>query len=123
MRLSMLFLLAGLLPGAAHAMTCSQADPRQARSIFEQGEYALGANPLHVRLKAALPIVTVNADQTCIADFPIYTWENKPAGHFVAGLEVAYAACVQTEPPPWHQYPRGTPGTCPYIHLKMLTGA
>jgi len=108
-----------IVPTRAHAMMdCGQANPAQTRAIFEQGEYARGANPTHTRYKSALATITEHADHTCIAPFPLYSWENTPAGTLTAQLEIVYIVCVPSGPPPWRARPEGTPGTCPYIHLK-----
>lgn len=127
MRLPILtsFVTAGLscLAVPAHAvMPCGQANPDTTRAIFEQGEYAKGANPRHTRYKSARPTITEHADHTCTALFPICDWAtDTPAGTLTLQLEIVYLPCV---PDPNNLAARyitvapGTPGSCPFIYLK-----
>lgn len=75
MRLPILtsFVTAGLscLAIPAHAaMPCGQANTETTRTIFEQGEFAKGANPTHTRYKAARPTIIEHPDHTCTAPLP-----------------------------------------------------
>lgn len=111
-----------ILPAAADAaMPCGQANPDTTRAILEQGQYAHGANPTHTRYEAGLPTITEHTDHTCTATFPLYTWDDAPAGTLTLQLTIVYLACV---PDPANlaarctTVPPGTPGACPFIYLK-----
>jgi hypothetical protein len=99
-----------------------QANPDTTRAIFEQGEYAKGANPTHTRYKSARPTISEHPDHTCTAVFPLYNWAtDTPAGTLTVQLEIVYLPCA---PDPNNLTARyitvapDTPGACPFIYLK-----
>lgn len=109
----------------ASALECAQADIQDTRAAFEDGDYARGDNPAHVRLKAGVPKITVQPDHTCTVTIPTFEWSsNRPMGNLIAELAIIYLDCgALAHPPPWHPVPRDKPGACPFLQIRDYVGA